>query len=67
MADVSLKLVVLRTPQVDRLRAFYRALGVELAEERHGNGPLHFAGKVGGAGQVAGALFAPQGVATTRG
>ena len=48
MADVSLKLVVLRTPQVDRLRAFYQALGVELAEERHGNGPLHFTGKVGG-------------------
>jgi hypothetical protein len=49
MAGVSLKLVVLRTPQVDRLRAFYQALGVELAEEQHGGGPPHYAGRVGDA------------------
>jgi predicted enzyme related to lactoylglutathione lyase len=49
MAGVSLRLVVLKTPQVDRLRAFYQALGIELAEERHGKGPLHYAGHVGDA------------------
>jgi lactoylglutathione lyase len=47
MVSVSLKLLVLKTGQVDRLWAFYQALGVELAEERHGSGPVHYAGKVG--------------------
>ena len=47
MSAVSLKLLVLRTPQVDRLWAFYQALGIEMAEEKHGNGPVHYAGKVG--------------------
>src|SRR5947209_298845 len=49
MADVSLKLLVLKTRQVDRLRDFYQALGVALTEERHGAGPPHFAGNVGDA------------------
>jgi predicted enzyme related to lactoylglutathione lyase len=47
MVSVSLKLLVLKTGQVDRLRAFYAALGVELSEERHGGGPVHYAGRVG--------------------
>jgi hypothetical protein len=47
MAGVSLKLLVLKTSQVDRLRAFYRYLGIDLTEERHGTGPLHHAGQVG--------------------
>lgn len=47
MAGLSLRLVVLKTPQADRLRAFYQALGVELAEERHGSGPPYYAGQVG--------------------
>ncbi len=47
MAGVSLRLLVLKTRQLDRLRAFYRALGVELAEEKHGGGPVHYAGQVG--------------------
>ena len=29
MSAVSLKLLVLKTPQLDRLRAFYQALGIE--------------------------------------
>lgn len=49
MAGPTLKLVVLKTPQVDRLRAFYQALGICLAEEKHGNGPIHYAGQVGDA------------------
>ena len=47
MADVSLSLLVLKTRQVEKLRAFYGALGIDLAEEQHGKGPVHYAGKVG--------------------
>jgi lactoylglutathione lyase len=47
MPSVVLKLLVLKTGQADRLRAFYLALGVELVEERHGSGPLHYAGQIG--------------------
>src|SRR5262245_54794387 len=47
MADVSLALLVLKSPQVDRVRAFYEALGITFTEERHGTGPRHYAGRVG--------------------
>jgi hypothetical protein len=47
MQGVSLRLLVLKTRQLDKLRAFYQALGIALAEERHGRGPLHYAGHVG--------------------
>lgn len=47
MADLSLTLLVLKTRQVEQLRIFYQALGIELAEEQHGKGPVHFAGRVG--------------------
>jgi lactoylglutathione lyase len=47
MAGPSLKLLVLKTRQVDKLRAYYQALGIDLAEERHGHGPVHYAGTVG--------------------
>jgi lactoylglutathione lyase len=45
MADVSLSLLVLKTRQVERLRAFYQTVGVDLVEEKHGKGPVHFAGR----------------------
>lgn len=45
MADVSLTLLVLKTHQVEQLRAFYQNLGVDLIEEQHGKGPVHFAGR----------------------
>src|SRR6516164_6546054 len=48
MGNVTLSLVVLKTRQVEGLRRFYGALGIELAEERHGKGPAHYAGRVGG-------------------
>jgi catechol 2,3-dioxygenase-like lactoylglutathione lyase family enzyme len=32
----------------DRTVAFYRALGVPLADEQHADGPAHVAGEVGG-------------------
>jgi lactoylglutathione lyase len=47
MVNATLKLVVLKTHQVDNLRSFYSAIGVELVKEQHGNGPIHFAGHVG--------------------
>jgi catechol 2,3-dioxygenase-like lactoylglutathione lyase family enzyme len=47
MGVVSLKLLVLRTPHLDRLRRFYQGLGVDFVEERHGDGPLHFASRIG--------------------
>jgi predicted enzyme related to lactoylglutathione lyase len=47
MAEISLTLLVLKTRQVERLRSFYKALGIELAEEQHGIGPIHYAGRVG--------------------
>src|SRR5579871_6723667 len=47
VADVSLTLLVLKTRQVERLRTFYHALGIELKQERHGKGPTHYTGQVG--------------------
>ena len=47
MAVRSLKLLVLRTPDPNGLRRFYQVLGIEFVEERHGSGPLHFAGRIG--------------------
>jgi hypothetical protein len=47
MGKVALSLVVLKTRQVDRLRRFYGALGIEFFEEQHGKGPIHYAGRVG--------------------
>lgn len=47
MGNVMLSLVVLKTRQVEALRKFYGSLGIELAQEQHGKGPVHFAGRVG--------------------
>jgi predicted enzyme related to lactoylglutathione lyase len=47
MAAIRLNLLVLKTRQLDRLRDFYSALGITFAEERHGDGPTHLAGRVG--------------------
>jgi lactoylglutathione lyase len=38
-----LNLVVLRTAHMDAMLAFYRALGIEFAQEQHGSGPVHYA------------------------
>jgi catechol 2,3-dioxygenase-like lactoylglutathione lyase family enzyme len=45
---VTLRLLVVKTRHLDKARAFYQALGIHLAEERHGNGPVHYAGQAGG-------------------
>lgn len=43
-----LKSLVIYTQQLDEMRKFYSALGFELKEEQHGNGPKHYSCKLGG-------------------
>jgi hypothetical protein len=47
-ANVYLKLLVLKTTQVERLVAFYQTLGIAFAQEQHGKGPIHHSGQIGG-------------------
>lgn len=47
MTSVKLNLLVIKTRQLDRLKEFYAALGIDFTQERHGAGPLHYAGRVG--------------------
>jgi lactoylglutathione lyase len=47
MGHVPLILLVLKTRQVEQLHLFFQTLGVELTEEQHGKGPVHFAGRAG--------------------
>src|SRR5262249_36493596 len=46
-ATPSLTLLVLKTPDVDALRAFYQAFGLTFIQEQHGNGPVHYAARIG--------------------
>ena len=41
-------LIVLRSPDIHRAARFYRALGLLLTLERHGNGPEHYSSSVNG-------------------
>jgi hypothetical protein len=45
----NLSLLVLKTCQLESVRQFYAALGIAFSEERHGTGPVHYAGRVGDA------------------
>ena len=47
MAEVGLSLLVLKTRQLEALNKVYSTLGIELVAERHGRGPVHYAGRVG--------------------
>lgn len=40
--------IVLRTNDLERCAAFYRAVGLQVKEEKHGDGPAHFACELGG-------------------
>lgn len=51
--------LVLFTAQVDRTVAFYRAVGVPLEDEDHGEGPVHAAAEVGGVHLAVYAAAAP--------
>lgn len=47
MADATLKLLVLKTHDVDAACRFYGSIGLEFTPEQHGSGPLHYAANVG--------------------
>ena len=49
MADTSLKLLVLKTHDVESVCRFYQSLGLAFQEERHGSGPVHFSAPLGDA------------------
>jgi catechol 2,3-dioxygenase-like lactoylglutathione lyase family enzyme len=40
--------MVIRTSNLERLREFYSTLGLELVQERHGAGPLHYSCSMNG-------------------
>ena len=48
MREISLNLVVLRSPDIARAAAFYTRLGLKFSRHRHGNGPEHFAAEIPG-------------------
>jgi lactoylglutathione lyase len=45
--SAALRLLVIKTRQLDKARAFYQALGIHFSEECHKGGPVHYAGQVG--------------------
>jgi lactoylglutathione lyase len=47
MSNVRLNLIVLYSPDIERLRAFYTLLGLEFEQEQHERGPLHYAAQAG--------------------
>jgi len=47
MKSSSLHLVVLRTANLESLLKFYEAVGLTFVEEKHGNGPKHYACDLG--------------------
>jgi hypothetical protein len=49
MDEISLNLVVLRSPDIERAAACYTCLGLRFVRHRHGNGPEHFAAEIAGA------------------
>ena len=46
MSSVRLNLIVLYSPDIERLRAFYTVLGLEFEREKHGRGPEHYAANI---------------------
>lgn len=65
VANVSLKLLVLKTHDVDSLCRFYKLLGFTFTEERHGSGPVHFSTPLGDAVMEIYPLASDQSVDTT--
>jgi lactoylglutathione lyase len=48
MNAISLNLVVLRVPDIERAAVFYSVLGLEFTKHAHGKGPEHYAAELGG-------------------
>jgi lactoylglutathione lyase len=49
MSSPALSLIVLRTSKMEAALSFYRALGFEFVEEKHGSGPVHYSTQIGSA------------------
>lgn len=47
MSSVSLNLVVLRVPDIERAASFYSAFGLKFTKHAHGKGPEHYAAELG--------------------
>jgi predicted enzyme related to lactoylglutathione lyase len=47
MTSPALRLLVLKTRQLECVREFYTRVGIEFAAEKHGSGPEHYAGRLG--------------------
>ena len=47
MPEPSIRLLVLKTQNLNAVCRFYRSPGLPLSEEQHGSGPLHFAARLG--------------------
>ena len=47
MTSTELSLLVLKTQQLDVVKSFYEHLGIEFEQERHGEGPVHYAARLG--------------------
>lgn len=43
-----LRLIVIRSLDIEALKKFYEALGISFKKERHGFGPFHYAARAGG-------------------
>ena len=48
MSNITLNLVVLRSPDLARAVGFYTRLGLQFTQHRHGTGPEHFAAELAG-------------------
>lgn len=47
MNQPTLSLIVIKTDRMQSALPFYRCLGFEFTEERHGEGPLHYSASLG--------------------
>jgi len=49
MSDITLNLLVIRSPDIDRSARFYELLGLTFTKHAHGAGPQHYAAELGSA------------------
>jgi predicted enzyme related to lactoylglutathione lyase len=53
MTEISINLIVLRSPDISRAAEFYTRIGLKFLRQRHGSGPEHFAAELhGGAFEI---------------
>jgi hypothetical protein len=48
MNNITLNLIVLRSPDMPRAAEFFSRLGLQFIEHQHGSGPEHYAAELGG-------------------